>query len=504
MRKKRLKYTIITSFIYQVIAIICGFILPKLILNHYNSEVNGLVSSITSFLNIITILDLGVGTVVCSALYKPLAEKNNQEISKICKSATKYFKNIGRALLVYMAVLPFVYLLSSEYNFSLLYTATLIFSMGISLLSQYYFGIVNRLLVTADQKEYIQYILQTITLVLTTICCTILMHYNASIQTVKLATSVIYLIRPIFLAIYVRKKYDVNLHIQYDKEPIKQKWNGISQHLAAVVLDSTDTIILTLFSALSNVSIYSVYFLVIHGLRQLIQSVTSGIQSYFGNLIAKNEKRKLANDFTIAEWLIHVLTSFIFGCTIVLIIPFIQVYTKGVNDANYIQPIFGVLLTTAHLFYCLRIPYHLLVKSYGHYKETQNNYIIAAILNIIISVLLVKLYGLIGVAIGTLIAMLYQTIWMARYCYKKLLNIKFINFFKLLVFDIVSIAFSIFLSIVLKVKAYTYIELIKISIIVAVMMILFVIITNIILYMKNILNGLKLLSKKNNGVTHGN
>ena len=203
MRTKKLKYTILTSVVYQVIAIICGFILPRIILKMYSSEVNGLVNSITSFLNIITFLDLGVGTVVCSSLYKPLADKDDDKVSKIYKSASKYFKNIGRVLIIYMFIIPFFFILKPNYEFSFIYTMTLVFSMGLSLFSQYYFGIVNRLLITADQKEYIQYILQSVTLFITTIVCSILMIKGVSIQIVKLTTSIIFLIRPLFLSIYV-------------------------------------------------------------------------------------------------------------------------------------------------------------------------------------------------------------------------------------------------------------------------------------------------------------
>ena len=80
-----------------------------------------------------------------------------------------------------------------------------------------------------------------------------------------MTTSLIYLIRPIVLKVYVDKHYSINKKAVYTDEPIKQKWNGLAQHIASVVLDSTDTIVLTVFSTLANVSIYSVYYLVISG-----------------------------------------------------------------------------------------------------------------------------------------------------------------------------------------------------------------------------------------------
>ena len=69
----------------------------------------------------------------------------------------------------------------------------------------------------------------------------------------------------------------------------------------------------------------------------------------------------------------------------------------------------------AHACHCLRLPYNLMIFAAGHYKETQSNYIIATITNIVISVACVKGWGLVGVAIGTLVSMLYQTVWMAFY-----------------------------------------------------------------------------------------
>ena len=80
---KKLKLNTITSLIYEVIAIISGFILPRIIMGEYGSSINGLVNSITQFISIISFLELGVGKVVQSSLYKPLAEHDHEQISKM-------------------------------------------------------------------------------------------------------------------------------------------------------------------------------------------------------------------------------------------------------------------------------------------------------------------------------------------------------------------------------------------------------------------------------------
>lgn len=415
MRKLLLAKNTAASLIAQITTLICGFILPRLFLQHYGSEVNGLVNSISQFLSVIAFLELGVGAVVQSSLYKPLAEKDNQQISKVMVSANKFFQRLARILLVYVISLMIIYPYIANQNFGFIYTATLIAAISISSFAQYYFGIVNSLLLNADQRGYIQYNAQTVTIILNTIVCAIMISMNGTIQVVKLVTSIIYLARPIILQIHVNNHYKINWKIKYTQEPIKQKWNGVAQHVASVVLDGTDTIVLTVFSTLSNVSIYSVYFLVVKGVKTLFLSVTNGIQALIGELWAKQELDQLKSFFGWIEWLIHTGTTYVFSCTAALIVPFIQVYTLGIRDANYIQPTFAILLTLANAMHCLRLPYNIMVLAAGHYKQTQRNYIVAAILNIVVSVLTVKILGLIGVAIGTLVAMTYQTIWLAIY-----------------------------------------------------------------------------------------
>ena len=383
MRNKLLAKNTVASLIAQITTLICGFILPRLFLQHFGSEVNGLVNSIVQFLSVISFLELGVGAVVESSLYKPLAEKDNQQISKVMVSANKFFQRLAQILFIYVLILMLVYPLIANQNLGFLYTATLIAAISISSFAQYYFGIANALLLNADQRGYIQYNAQTVTVVLNTAVCAVMISMNGTIQMVKLATSLIYLARPLALHFYVKRHYQIDWKIKYTEEPIKQKWNGVAQHIAAVVLDGTDTIVLTVFSTLSNVSIYSVYFLVIKGVKTLFLSMTNGIQALIGELWAKQELEKLKGFFAWVEWVIHTGTTYVFSCTAALIVPFVQVYTFGINDANYIQPVFAVLLTLANAMHCLRLPYNIMVLAAGHYRQTQKNYIVAAILNIL-------------------------------------------------------------------------------------------------------------------------
>ena len=487
-RGKKLALNTITSLGLQVVSVICGFILPRLILESFGSDVNGLVNSITQFLGVITLLDLGVGAVVQSALYKPLADNNTNMISKIYVSANKFFRRLAEILLVYVVLLMIFYPMLVNKSFGHMYTALLIAAICISSFAQYYFGIVNSLLLNADQRGYIQYVAQIITLILNTFACYIIIKLGASIQIVKLTTSLIFLLRPLFLVFYVKKHYSIDPKITYTDEPIKQKWNGMAQHFASYVLNGTDNIVLTMFSTLGNVSIYSVYNVVIIGVKNALLSVTNGFQSLIGEMLAKKETMKLNAFFGFVEWFLHTGTTLVFGCTGVLIVDFVRVYTYGINDADYIQPLFAVLITIANAGHCLRLPYNILILAAGHYKQTQSNYIIAMILNIVVSIATVKMWGLVGVAIGTLIAMAYQTVWMAKYDSKNIICWPFKNFLKQCGIDAITVIIASLATFKIPMLSVSYVSWFLLAIEVFGIWLIISIIINTIFYRERVLS----------------
>ena len=443
--KKKLALNTVTSLLLQIITVICGFITPRLFLSAYGSDVNGLVQSVTQFLGIISFLELGIGQVIQSELYKPLAIKDNHTVNCVLASGNKFFKRIAYMLFGYVVLLIVVFPLSIEATFDWVYTATLIVAISIGSFAQYYFGIIDRILLNADQRGYIQYLSQIIALVINTVLCVILILVGFSVQFVKLTASLVFLARPFAVRLYINKHYAIDRKVVYEGEPIKQKWNGIAQHVSSFVLNGTDNIVLTLFSTLSNVSIYSVYHLVAYGVHQLYQSATAGLHSLAGDLWAKQELSKLRSLFGVIELLLHFSTVFLFSCTGILILPFVRVYTDGITDANYIQPLFAMLIVLAHASQCIKTTYNILILAGGHYKQTQKCHIISAALNLIISISTVYFFGLIGVAIGTVVAMAYQMTWMAYYDSKHLLKWPFMNFLRQVCVDMLT-AFAIWFA----------------------------------------------------------
>lgn len=490
-RKSKLLLNGLTSMTYQVVVILCGFILPRLYLVFFGSAANGLVNSITNFLGFISLAECGVGAVVESAFYQPLSDRNSRGISAIFRSSSRFFHKIGFILLIYVTCLIIVYPIIVSDRFGFVYTALLILAISINSFSQYFLGITYNLLLNADQYGFVVNLTNIIAMLINTAISAFLMYAGADIQVVKLCSSLVFLCRPLALKIYVEKKYYIDRHICYDEEPIKQKWNGLAQHVASVVLNKTDVVVLTLFSSLENVSIYTVYHLVVAGLMELVQAVVNGAQALFGNLLANKEYDKLTEVFEKVEWLIHTGTTLAFTMAGVLIVPFVNVYTKGISDVNYLLPGFAAAITLSQAMRSLRLPYLLMILAAGHYKQTQWSSVIEALINVIISVCVVARYGLVGVAVGTFLAMAYRSGYLVWYLSKNILNRPIKYFVRHCVVDVITCAIMIQSTKMFVVMPDGYVQWVILAIKIGIICLLECVVINGIAYNKKIRESLK-------------
>lgn len=135
----------------------------------------------------------------------------------------------------------------------------MVFSISISLFGQYFIGISNAVLIEASQRQYISNLINVSTMIFNTIMTIILVSLNCSLIVVKLASSLVYFVRPILLSLYVRHHFTLTKARGGDREALKQKWDGLGQHIAYFLHSNTDVAIITIFSNLTLVAVYSVY-----------------------------------------------------------------------------------------------------------------------------------------------------------------------------------------------------------------------------------------------------
>ncbi|AGL03391.1 lipopolysaccharide biosynthesis protein [Desulfoscipio gibsoniae] len=446
MRSRKALYNTVASLALQILTIICGFIIPRLIIGSFGSSVNGLVYSIKQFLGYITLLEFGVGGVVRAALYKPLANNNSDSVSAIVKATENFFKIIALIFIGYSLLVAGLFPFLVGNDFEWLFTFILVLIIGASTFVQYYFGITYQVLLQADQKRYIASMLQIFTTIINTVLVIILVEIGAGIHIVMLGSAIILIIRPVMLNIYVKRKYKIISNCAADNMAIKQRWDGLGHHLAFFLHTHADVVVLTLFTNIKEVSVYSVYYMVVSGIEKIMTTFSSGLEAGFGNIIAKNETVALDKNFRLYEFISFVVTTILFTSVGLLVLPFVSVYISGISDVNYYRPAFAYILTLAEAIYCIRLPYHVVTLAAGHFKQTRNGAFVEAFINIILSVALVILYGLIGVAIATLCAMLFRTIQYVMYLSKHILHRSMWQFANRCIVNILAVIITVTLA----------------------------------------------------------
>jgi len=490
VRSKKAVKNIIASLMQQLITLICGLIVPRAIISSFGSNVNGLVSSITQFLSYITLLEAGIGPVIKSTLYKPIAQKDKSQIEKILKASQRFFRIISAIFIVYLIILCFVYPLIVSNQFEYGYTVSLILIIAISTFAEYFFGMGYKLYLQAEQKTYITSTIQIFTTILNAMAVVVLIKFGASIQMVKIITTLIFAIRPIAQNVYVKKKYDIKFKNIKEKCELKQKWDGLAQHIAYVIHGNTDVAILTIFAGTAEVSVYTVYLFVINGIKNLVQALTGGVDASFGDMIAKNEMENLNKSFRTYELFYFTLITVVYTITMIMILPFVNVYTLGISDVNYYRPVFAILIVTAEMVWSIRLPYSSITLAAGHFKETRKGAWVEAFLNLFISIILVFKFGMIGVAIGTLVAMVVRTIEFmyhtSKYILKRNLkeNIKRVIILCIELLIIVPIGFYIMSYIEIN----SYISWALVTLLVGIVAFIIILIINGIIYKQDLKN----------------
>lgn len=445
MKNKVTLLNIIFSVLLQIVSAISGFIFTRLIIFYFGSNMNGLVASLNQFLSYITLLEGGVTSVITANLYKPLVLNDNGKLSSVLVTARSFFRKIGLIFLIYTLALGVVYPLVVDTKNNFIFVLALTYILSIGLLMQYLFSLTLTTLMNADKKSYIISIVSILLTILNIFALISVVKFFPNILVFNIVSSLFFVIKPLILGIYVNKNYKIDWKAPIDNSLINQRWNGFAINFAYFIHISTDITVLTLLSDFETISVYNTYYIVISKINFLIHSLASGIEPAIGQAYAQNDMKDLENKMDLYEYIVFFSVGLIFSLTALLITPFVMLYTKGVCDADYTQPVFGYLIVLAEAIYLIKYPHVTLAYVSNKFKEITLPAYIEAAINIVVSVLLLKTFGLIGIAIGTCAGMTYRLIFHIYFTKKIIPGRRPSKFYRKLLVFCISTAIAIFL-----------------------------------------------------------
>ena len=426
---------LIVAFGGQFIGIIISFVARIVFLKILNAEYLGINGLFTNILTILCLAELGIGSAMNFSLYKPLAEQNKEKIKSLMYLYKKAYIIIGIIILVLgIAISPLLPYFINEMpdipeNIYFIYILFVI-NTGIS-----YFFSYKRALIISDQKRYIatfyRYAFYFLLNVAQIICLLVTRNYILFLILQIIFT----LLENIFVSIKANKMYPYLKEKNIDRL-LKEETKEIKKNVLALILHKVggilgnckDNIIISKFIGLTEVGIYSNYYLIISALNTIIGQFFSSIVASIGNLGATENKEKLKNIFDNVFFMNFWIYGFSSICLYILFNDFITLWL----GEEYLLSI-GVMLIIVIDFFIegMRKTVLTFKDGLGLFWYDRYKPVFSLIVSLVASIILVQKIGLAGVFIGTIISTLTTAFWIEPYVlYKYGLKAKLREYFK--------------------------------------------------------------------------
>ncbi len=432
-RTKKFAYNSITTALQQLTVMLVGFVVPRIMLQYYGSEINGLSSSINQFITYFNLVEAGLSGAAVYALYKPLADNNITEISSVVSAAKKFYKQAGCIFLALIILLSIIYpAFISTSALDKISTGLLVLVLGFSGCMEFFTLAKYRALLTADQKTYVISLATIVQTLMNAVIIILFAKYQYNIVILRGIAQLAIISRSVILWLYCRKHYpDINYNEKPNIKTLDKRWSALFLQVLNVIQQSTPVMIMTLLLRdLKAISVYTVCNIPISGINGILGIFKSGLAAGFGELIAKKEIVTLQRAYQEFELAFYAIISFIYSVALVMMQPFVNIYTDGITDTVYNRPVLCILMVIWGLMYNLKTPQGMLVISAGLYKETQWRTAVQGVIGLIAGIGFSFVWGIEGIVLGIIVSDIYRNIDLLFYIPKYVTKLSYTHTLK--------------------------------------------------------------------------
>lgn len=421
--KIRIAYNIVTGLLSQALTFILAFLIPRLFLVNYGSEIKGMLSAITQIFAYLWLLEAGVGLATVQALYAPVSRDDKASVNAVMAATNRYYKKTGCVYLAAMILFSGIFSICSDVGLSRLTVFLVVLMQGLPNVMSYLIQGKYRLLLEAEGKSYVLNNLQTGLQFIVNFGKALLLSFTDSILLVQSLGCISALIQVCFLVLYMKRHYSwLDLrHTKPDFQAISQKSSVLVHQISGALFNNTDILLLSVFCGFKTVSVYTVYQSFFGYAEKLISTISSGITFSLGQLFHADRERFIRY-MDIYETC-YLMFVFILDTLVYLfILPVIRIYTRGINDIEYIDswlPVFFVLIS---LLSNGKMPANQSINFAERFSDTKSHAIVEAVINIVISLVAVMRWGIYGGLFGTIAALLFRGNIMILYASRNILQ----------------------------------------------------------------------------------
>lgn len=455
----RLKKNFIVSLSSQIIIFALGFIIPRIVLINYGSDVNGFISTVSQIFAYLALLESGIGQAAKNVLYKPVTEHDKNGISYYMSVARNYYRRLSyiyfAAVVVFALFIPVV--IKTDVNYFTVFFYTL-FDGLINVVSFYYINTWVCLLNT-DGHTYVN---QTISLGNTLLCYTVkivLSLLSVNIVFIEMGYFGASLVRLLVYAKYMKKHYGwINYSAAEKNIKLPDRNAYVITEIAWTIFSSTDMIVLSMFVSASMSSVYAIYNMVYVALIGFLNAIYHSLSYKLGQSYIEGID-KYAKIHDIYNSCFMACITVLMCVTYLLMLPFVKLYTVGVTDINYIYKWLPLMFCLVQILSWSRFVAGNISGLAGYAKQTSYVSLAEAVTNIVLSIIFVNKWGITGVLLATILALPLKVIYLNWLADKKIIKRSARRTVKILCVNYIIFGLTVCLKPYLTIQATSYFSL---------------------------------------------
>lgn len=404
--KKKGLINIIVSIGFKIILLIVSLLARRYLIKYIGNDFNGLNSLYISIIGFLSVADLGIETAITFSMYKPIVQNDNNKVAALYRLFKKLYKVIcGVILLGGLLVMPFLKYLAKDYA-NLDVNLYLSFSLMLISVVMTYFYSAKTSLINAYKNNYVTTTIHSLGLILQYGLQILVLVITKSFTWYLVCNIIAVLFQWLITEIYARKKYGHIMILKQDvdedtKEGVKKKVLAMFMHkIGAALVNSADSIIISSFIGLTMLGLYSNYTIIITAMMGVITLFFTPLTSVIGHLCVSSEKEKTKKYYNF-----FCTFNYIIGCI------FFLGYFSIIDNVIYIcfgeglelARIISYVITLNYFIQFLRQSTLLFRDATGIFYYDRYKAIVEGVVNIILSISFVFLFGVTGVIVATIV-----------------------------------------------------------------------------------------------------
>ncbi len=401
------------SLLGQIVLILIGFVSQRVMNLRLGAELVGMNGVISNIIAMLSVTELGVASAIVYHLYGALEREDENQVATLMNFYRKAYYVFAAVITgLGLVMLPFVPIFLKSSPFSLAYIRMIYLLWLVRTVLSYLLSY-RRSILIADQREYVVSIVTLLVNVVNYTGIIFIVEFTKRYEIALTLNIIVEAASNLWLSRYVNKKYPYLVRMRkspLQKGIVKKVVHNIKDifitRLASKLLVSTDNLIISGFISVWTVGLYNNYCLVTQSLQNIVLAVSNAIQPSVGHMFIEEDQEKNCQVLRQITFLFFVIASVACAAVFSLITPFVGDFWL---NTNYVMglPVVAVCVANFCIF-TVSMPIQMMMGVTGLFDQERNISMIVALVNLALSLALVKPLGIIGVLIGTFVSYFVQ------------------------------------------------------------------------------------------------